>query len=317
MDLNRLHAFVRVVAEGSFTGAAKSLGVPKSSVSRSVALLEQALGTRLLQRSTRRLHLTEAGAAYYERVANALASIDEASALATEMQATPRGTVRVAAPVDLGVGTLVPLIAKFVRRHPLIHVDLSLAARVVDLVAEGFDLAVRAGPLRDTSLIARKVGTVDNGLFASPGYARRRGLPKRVDDLAEHDCVLFRPAHAKATWALRGPHGTTEVDVTGSLHLDDMGAVRKAALVGVGIGLLPAFLGVRDVELGRLVRVLPDHAGPGAPLHIVYPSARLVPQRVALLRDHLLEGLGRVPWSCEDMAAHAATAPKKTTTRAR
>jgi DNA-binding transcriptional LysR family regulator len=162
MDLNRVSAFVRVVHDGSFTAAARALGLPKSSISRSVAQLEQDLGIRLLHRTTRQLHLTDAGAAFYERVSRALGDIDEATTAASDTQAELSGVVRVTAPVDLGVWSLASIIARFVRKHPKIRVELSLTGRVVDLVAEGFDFAVRAGPLRDSSLIARRVGALES-----------------------------------------------------------------------------------------------------------------------------------------------------------
>lgn len=315
MDLNRVSAFVRVVHDGSFTAAAKALGLPKSSISRSVAQLEQDLGIRLLHRTTRQLHLTDAGTAFYERVSRALGDIDEATSAASDTQADLSGVVRVTAPVDLGVWALAPIVARFVRKHPKIRVEVSLSGRVVDLVAEGFDLAVRAGPLRDSSLIARRVGGLQSVLYASSRYVARRGEPKVLADLADHDCVLFRSTTGKATWELGRADGTiASVDVSGPVSSDDLSFVRKAVLASCGVGILPTFLCARAEVTGKLVRVLPEWSLSGAVLHVAYPSTRFVPQRVVVLREYLLAALGRLGKQCESKRAEheRETAAKRT-----
>ena len=299
MDLNRVSAFVRVVHDGSFTAAARSLGLPKSSISRSVAQLEQDLGIRLLHRTTRQLHLTDAGSAFYERVARALTDIDQATARAADTQEEISGVVRVTAPVDLGVWSLAPIVARFARKHPSIRVELHLTGRVVDLVAEGFDLAVRAGPLRDSSLIARRIGDLQSALYASPKYLARRGNPKTVADLAKQDCVLFRSTGGKALWDLTQAGGTrASVEVTGPVATDDMSFVRAAVMAGCGVGALPTFLCSRAESKGRVIRVLPDWAINGAVLHLAYPSPRFVPQRVVVLREFFLRELSKVGKEC-------------------
>jgi DNA-binding transcriptional LysR family regulator len=311
MDLNRVSAFVRVVHDGSFTAAAKALGLPKSSISRSVAQLEQDLGIRLLHRTTRQLHLTDAGTAFYERVSRALGDIDEATSAASDMQAELSGMVRVTAPVDLGVWALPPIVARFVRKHPKIRVDVSLTGRVVDLVAEGIDLAVRAGPLRDSSLIARRVGGLQSVAYASPKYLARRGEPKELADLVKHDCVLFRSTTGKATWELARDDGEiSTVDVSGPVSSDDLSFVRKAVLASSGIGVLPTFLCARAELTGKLVRVLPEWSLSGAVLHIAYPSTRFVPQRVVMLREYLLEALGKIGKQCDSKRVEHEAATK-------
>ena len=307
IDLNRVTAFVRVVQDGGFTKAAQSLGVPKSSVSRSVAQLEQDLGIRLLQRTTRQVHLTDAGSAFYERVARALGDIDEATLAASDMHAQLRGTVRITAPVDFGTWVLASHLARFVRQNPAIHIDVALTGRVVDVVAEGFDLAVRAGPLRDSSLVARRIGTLASALYASPRYLARRDAPQAVADLGAHDAVLFRTQGGKGSWRLSrvrdgagdGDRDEQEVAVSGALAADDLTFVRKAVLAGAGIGMLPEFLCAREEQRGKLVRVLADWRFEGAPLHVVYPSARFVPQRVVAVREFLVERLADVVRTCE------------------
>lgn len=291
--------FVRVVETGTFTAAAAALGLPKSSVSRAVSRLERELGVRLLQRTTRSVHLTDAGHAYYERVTRALAGLQEAQAAVSDMQATPTGVVRVTAAVDIGVNVVSGLVARFVRKHPRIHVELLLTGRLVNLVDEGVDLAIRAGKLDDSSLLARKVGTLERRCLAAPAYLRRKGTPNAVADLARHDCVLFRARRASSPWELTGPKGVERVDVTGPVSADDFAFVRQMLLDGVGIGLVPWTTCAVDVERGRLVRVLSEYSAPGGALHVVYPSARYVPQRVALLRDFLVQGLLERASACD------------------
>jgi DNA-binding transcriptional LysR family regulator len=291
MNFNRIAVFVRVVDEQGFTAAARALGLPKSSVSRSVALLEEALGARLLHRSTRSVKLTEAGTAFYEQASRGLAGVEDAAAKVADLQAVVSGTLRITAPVDVGVSILEPVIARFVRRHPAVHFDVVLTGRLVDLVEEGFDLAVRAGPLRDGSLIARKLGQIESALHASPRYLARAGTPASIEDLAHHQCVLFRATRGRATWTLRGPAGDEAVEVKGPIAVDELSFARRAVLEGAGVGLLPTFLCLREVERGRLVRVLPSHVAPGAQLNLVYPSAKYLPHRVAVFRDFLASRL--------------------------
>jgi DNA-binding transcriptional LysR family regulator len=298
-DLNHVAVFVRVVETGSFTAAALALGLPKSSVSRSVSRLELELGVRLLQRTTRSVHLTDAGHAYYDKVSRALSGLEEAQAAVSDMQATPTGVVRVTAAVDIGVNVVAGLVARFVRKNPDIHVEMVLTGRIVNLVEEGVDLAVRAGKMDDSSLVARRVGKLETRLLAAPAYLRRRGTPKTVEDLSGHDCVLFRARRGRTSWELSGPKGVERVEVSGPVSADDFAFVRQLLLAGGGIGLVPWTMCGQDIERGRLVRVLSDYAAPGGALHVVYPSARFVPQRVALLRDFLVQGLLERTSSCD------------------
>jgi DNA-binding transcriptional LysR family regulator len=291
-DLNRIRQFVHVAEAGSFTAASRIAGLPKSSLSRAVAALERELGVRLIQRTTRRLHLTDAGRAYYETASRALAGLDEAAAAASQLQDTPRGTVRLTAP-DIGVWLLPAPLARFAERYPEIAIDVTLTQRVVDLVHEGFDLALRVGKLPDTGLVARPLGLVRTGLFASRDYLKRRGRPRSLADLAAHDCVLFRAERGRAVWDLVGPAGRQNVEVRGALGADDHPFVREAAAAGRGITLLPIFACSGPFADPGLVRVLGDYATAGAPLHLVYPSARFLPKRVALLRDLLVAELPR------------------------
>jgi DNA-binding transcriptional LysR family regulator len=295
VDLNRIATFVRVVDEQSFTAAAKTLGLPKSSVSRSVAALEAEVGVRLLVRTTRKLALTDAGRAFYERARDAVAGLEEATAAVADMGREPRGTVRLTAPADLGQQLLPDVVARFTRKHPHIRLEVVLTGRVVDMVEEGFDLAVRAARLDDSSLVARRLGSGALGLFASSAYLRRRGRPKNVAELATHECVLFRGSAGRSTWRLTGPNGVETVEVNGVIDVDDMGFVHGAVAAGAGVGLLPLFL-TPETDGERIVRVLPDYALRGATVHLVSPPGRLEPARVKLFRDFLVAAWRDVRW---------------------
>ena len=294
MDLNHVAVFARVVELESFTAAAAQLGLPKSSVSRTVARLEDELGVRLLQRTTRKLHLTEAGQAYYERARVGLNGLEEAASAATNMSTEPRGTVRLSAPGDIGALHLADLVARFVRQYPLVQVEISLSSRFVDLVAEGFDLALRAGKMSDSNLVVRRIGTDSLGLFASTSYLRKRGRPKTLAQLALHECVLFRAKNGKCDWNLTGPDGVETVTVRGSVNVDDMSFVQQAVNAGVGIALLPCVavkLAARRGAVPRPVRLLPEYSVTGGSLSVVSPSARFQPASVLAFRDFLVADL--------------------------
>jgi DNA-binding transcriptional LysR family regulator len=294
MDLNHVSVFIRVVELESFTAAANQLGLPKSSVSRTVTRLEEELGVRLLQRTTRKLHLTEAGHAYYERARLALSGLEEAASAASNLSAEPRGIVRVTAPGDLGVLNMAELVTRFIRKYPLVHIELSLTSRVVDLVSEGIDLALRAGKLRDSTLVARRVGSDSLAIFAAASYLRRHGKPKSFADLVNHECVLFHGKNAKAEWRLTGPAGEERVTVHGPVSVDDMSFAVQAVSAGLGIGLLPVMgvkLGTARRAMPTPVRILPEYASGGADLSVVTPSARFQPASVVAFRQFLIEEL--------------------------
>lgn len=293
MDLNEVATFVRAVEDGSFSEAARELGVPRSTVSRRIARLEEELGVRLFQRTTRRMTLTDEGAAFFERVGPAVAKVEEAANVARDMGGAPRGLLRISAPVDLGHGLLGELTADFVRAHPEIQVEVSLTGRHVDLIHEGFDMALRAGRLADSSLIARKLGSTELCLFASPDYVARRGLPATPDELEGHDAVLFKAFVDAGCWTLTGPdEEEVSVPVTGLVTGDEFAFLRRVTVAGGGICLMPRFLGMRDVEGGKLVRVLEGYRRHGGGLYVVYPSARYLPAKVRLFRDFLVERVG-------------------------
>jgi DNA-binding transcriptional LysR family regulator len=303
LDLNLVTAFVRVVEDGSFTTAARQLGLPKSSVSRRVAALERALRVRLLQRSTRKLVLTEAGRLYFERARGALGGLAEAGSAVTDLSSEIAGPIRFTAGGD-NTGLLANLFAEFLTRYPKVQIDVVLTPRRVDLVAEGFDLALRAGPLVDSTLIARRLGRTELGLFASPAYLRKAGRPQRLADLAKHRFVLFGAPHERDTLRLTGPDGEQSVKISGPIVVHEMGFAADMISTGLGIGLLPdLYLGwIKKGGLragGRdLVRVLPDHGIVGSETSLVSPPTAYEPTRVALLRDFLTERLRPMIQAC-------------------
>jgi DNA-binding transcriptional LysR family regulator len=288
LDLNLVSVFAKVVELGSFTAAGGALGLPKSSVSRAVTRLEEALGVRLLQRTSRRLRLTQAGDRYLGEVRGAIARIAEASSEVSELGQEPQGLVRVSIAPEIGDGQLSAIFVDFVRRHPRIHLDVIVANRRVNLVEEGIDLAVRAGKLDDSTLVGRRVAMTELALFAAPAYLARRGRPKRLSDLAGHDCILHRTARGLLPWRLTGPGGAEQVTVAGPITVDDLGSVRHLCMAGLGVALMPLIVVRADVERGTLVRVLPGHASKGAAVYVVSPPLLHMPVRVRLMREHLL-----------------------------
>jgi DNA-binding transcriptional LysR family regulator len=298
MDLNLVRTFSRVVEAESFTAAARSLGLPKSSVSRAVSKLEEQLGTRLLERTTRQVKLTVSGRVYYDGAIRALAALTEAEQSVAESQGEPRGTVRVTVPLAADRGCLADIVARFGQQYPAIQVEMSFTNRMVDLVAEGFDLALRGsrnGHLQGSSLIARKVGQMTLWLLAAPSYLKGRRLPRRPADLRNHDFILFakQGGTVHKTWEMMGPRGLESVEVTGVLSSDDSLFIRELVLRGAGISLMVPR--AEDIRSGALVRVLPDYELHDLSISVVMPSNRHLPRRVALFRDALIEGFKAFP----------------------
>lgn len=309
MDLNLVRTFSRVVEAESFTAAARALGLPKSSVSRAVSRLEEQLGARLLERTTRQLKLTATGRAYYEGATRALAALTDAEQLVADSQGQPRGTVRLAASVPIDRGFLSGLVVRFARQYPEIRVEVSFTHGEVDLVAAGFDLGLRAsrdGHLNGSSLIARKVAQLSLWLLAAPSYLRSHGTPRRPADLKDHQFILYdcQRANRKAC-DLVGPRGREPIEVSGTLSSDDFLLVHELALRGAGIiKMVPR---LDDLRSGALVRVLPEYEIPDISLSIVMPSNRHMPRRVSLFRDALVEGFKGFPFAVDSIVRIQAT----------
>ncbi|MBD0272956.1 MAG: LysR family transcriptional regulator [Acetobacteraceae bacterium] len=274
-----MQSFVRTVERGSFAAAAAGTGLSATMVGNHVRFLEARLGARLLNRTTRRQGLTEVGRAYYERCRQILAEIEAAEARAAEAQAAPRGLLRVTAPVVVGTTVLPRLLAEYLRLHPQVRVDLVLQDRRVDLLEEGLDAAIRAGSLPDSGLIARALAPLQLVVCAAPAYLAARGAPGTPADLAAHECLPFAHAAEPGAWRFTGPEGPVAVAVGGKLLANNSHAIRVAALEGIGVAMLPDVLVADDLAGGRLVRLLPDHAAPSLPLHLLtLPDRHPTPQ---------------------------------------
>jgi len=295
LDLNDVAAFVRVVENSGFAKAARELGVPTSTVSRAVQRLEDAVGVRLLHRTTRNLSVTSEGHAFHQRVSPLVASLRDATRTLGSGSKEPEGLLRLTAPNDIGSAFLSEEVVRFCERYPLLRVELILTNRKLNLVSDGIDLAVRAGRLESSSLVARKVGTLHVELYAAPSYAERHRLPTTLPELLRHQIIGFAAREGKVSWQLEGPRGQESVELSCRIACDDFGFVRAAAVAGGGIGLLPRTIALSDVASGRLVRVLPDYGQKGAALYVVYPSARQVPTKVSLFRDFLAKSCSQAP----------------------
>lgn len=291
-DFEELTAFVAVAEAQSFVKAASTLARDASVLSRRVSQLEARLGVRLLARTTRRVALTEVGAAYYQRVRSLLDQLEAAGQEASDFAGSPRGLLRVALPMAFGRLWVAPLIPPFLARHPEIRVDARFSDRLVDLVAEGFDVAVRLGVLRDSSLTARKVASYRNVLAASPGYLAQHGEPGTPADLAHHACLGFTSHASWPDWPLAKGGRAHPVQPKGPLVADNSELLLLAAIEGTGIVLAPEWLAGAALRDGRLVEVLPGWAGKTeGGIYIVLPPGRLVPAKTRVFVDEMAGAL--------------------------
>ncbi len=281
-DLEQIVLFTRVVQTGSFTAAARGLGLPKSTASRKLAELEARVGARLLQRTTRSVSLTDVGRVYYEHCVRIVAEVEEAELAVAQLSSTPRGLLRVTVPLTFAF--LGPLFATYLERHPEVQLELVCTDRKVDVVEERFDLALRAGVTPDSSLVARRLGVVRRRLVAAPRLAKRLRKLSGVDDLVEHPCVAFAPEGT--TWALQGGVGGArrDVSVRPRLITNDYEMLCSVVRAGLGVALVPGYLVADDLRTGLLEPVLPDWSGPDVPIVALYPTSRhLSPKVVALI----------------------------------
>lgn len=284
-DLNAAQVLVRVAQAGSFRNAARMLAMPRTTVSRKIAELEEQLGAQLLHRTTRTLALTDAGAAFVEEAERAIAHLEAAEAAVTELQREPRGTVRVTTTVPIGELILAPIVAEFLYTYPDIDVILDLSDRAVDLVAERFDVAIRTGALQDSSLVATLVGHSAYRIVASPAYLEGHGTPTRPSDLSSHPCLRFAKLGTvvRTTWSFGKGVRATEVPVTGRLVSDDFIVLRTAAERGLGIARIPVLVAHDALQAGRLVGLLTSYASPPTPLHLIHPGGNLPPRTRAFI----------------------------------
>lgn len=291
LDLTDLRAFARIADLGSVSGAARSLGSPKSSVSRSLARLEEAVGAVLIERSTRHLRLTDAGLLLQRHARRILDDVGEAENAIGGLVGAPRGTLRVSAPFTFAAGPLAPMLPPFLARHPEVRVVLTVDNRPIDLLTEEVDVAIRIGPLRDSGLIARRLATFALWPCASPAYLAERGTPETVADLGRH--VLIAHADRRWTWRARTPAGAVhEIETEPGTVVPEPAVVRTMLIGGAGIGWLPDFHAADAIADGTLVRVLPDHDGDTTvDAHALYPSHRSLSAKVRVFVDALVAHL--------------------------
>lgn len=292
MDLNEAAVFVKVVQAGGFSAAARLLGLPTSTVSTRVARLEKRLGVTLLQRTTRRLHLTDAGEIYFQHAAAGLGYMLEAEAAVTAATGEPQGLLRVTAPADLGDALLAEIIKRICRACPKVAVELILTSRYVDLVAEGVDVAIRAGALKDSTLIAKNVGLARWGVFANPDYLHRNEPLSTPQQLRHHRCLQFTPL-GKAQWTLDDATGSVTIPLAGQVMVNDVRVIRAMAVAGEGVALLPTYLCRLERDEGKLQRVLPDWSANTDAIHIVYPRQRFVSPKLRAFIDQAAQALGQ------------------------
>jgi DNA-binding transcriptional LysR family regulator len=279
--------FLRVIEAGSLKAAAEQLNTDPSSVSRKIAALEGRLGVKLIERSTRRSAPTEAGSRYYEGLSRLFAEQQALEAQVTGAAETPTGRLRVAAPVDFGALFVAPILRDLQRAHPALEVQLMLGSSFADLAEQGIDVAVRIGRLPDSSLIARRLGSVPRVLAASPDYVALRGAPQTPEELGEHDFVFYTPASTRKPITLIGPDGPQQVETNGRFTVNSVTAIRNLVLDGMGIHLGPRWA-LRDaLESGALVRLLPDYEPEAFPLHALYRSTAFVPAKIRAFVDRL------------------------------
>jgi DNA-binding transcriptional LysR family regulator len=307
VDLLDVLAFVRVVETGAFSRAAERMGMAKSIVSRRVARLETQLGARLLTRSASGAQPTDAGQAYYERASNVLSELEAAKEVVAEAVTQVAGPIRLTAPLSFGVGHLAPVLAEFAAEHPRVELDINFEDRSVDLIAGGFDLAVRLGTLEDSALVARRIAPSRRILVGSPAYLAARGEPEHPRDLVRHDHLVY----GNEQWRFRVGNRWDSVRLKPRLRADNGDMLRAAAAAGLGLCVLPTFIASSALESGALVPLLRDYPMPEAGLHILMPPGRAVTARVRALSDFLVSRFGPEPawdpcWTAEGNAGRAA-----------
>ncbi len=295
--LAAMTAFARVAETRSFSDAARRLGTSKSVVSRQIMALEADLGARLFHRTTRSMTLTEAGEGYYERVSRILTDVDEANLSVTRLQAAPRGRLRINAPMSFGVRHLAPSLPDFLALHPEVEIDMTMNDRFVDLVDEGYDMAVRIGRLTDSTLVARKLAPLRRTICGSPAYLAARGIPQTPADLATHECLSYSNMTQSDEWSFVDANGKPlSVEVKGRLRTNNGDALRIAALRGLGLVAQPSFIVGADLQAGTLVGVLTNYTAQDGVVYAVYPHSRHLSPKVRAFTDFLAQRFGPRPY---------------------
>jgi DNA-binding transcriptional LysR family regulator len=280
MDFNEIAVFIKVVQEGSFSQAAKKLGMPNSTVSAKVSSLERRLGVTLIQRTTRKLNITPAGNAYFKRCMQGLEEIHAAESEIASAQGEPQGLLRITAPTELAHTILPKLISTYNKKYPKVRVEILLTDRRLDLLSENVDLAIRAGEMKDSTLIAKRIGSVYFAPFASPKYLKLHGTPTHPRELRQHHCLQFTPLGIDE-WKMTSSKGSLNVPISPRVLINDMTALKKMAVIGDGIIFLPTHFCYAEVKSKELIRLLPEWRSNLAPLHFVYPAQRFVTPKLS------------------------------------
>ena len=287
--LTEMEAFATVVDQGGFTDADKKMGISKSAVSKHVSSLEARLGARLLNRTTRRVSPTEIGLAYYDRARRVLSDAGEADALVASMQSAPTGLLRLSVATDFGVNHLSPILGDFLQKYPDITVNMVLNNRYVELISEGFDMAIRMGDLEDSSLRARKLTETQMRMIAAPSYFEKHGRPARLDDLNTHKLLHYSNQASGNAWKITAPSGEErQIRSAGWLSVNDGQSLLNACIAGLGIAYLPSFLYANAMEQGQVVDVMPDLPVESTGIYAVYPPGRFTQPKVRAFIDFLV-----------------------------
>ena len=292
MDLfGSMKMYVAVVDGGSFAAAADKLEMSRAMASKQIQKLEEHLGTRLLNRTTRRLSLTETGRAFYERSLQIIGDVEQAEQIAGQMTRRPQGVLRVTLPLSYGQHRLAAIIGDYTQAYPQVQLDISLSDRKIDLVEDGLDLAIRIGALPQSDLIARKIGGVHSVVCAAPAYIARHGAPRTPAELAGHACLGYTLSGGGTDWRMEGPDGPLTVAISGPIRADNGDIIRLAALSGAGILFQPQFIVDDDLAAGRLVRLLPQWQSAELGVYAVYPSRKHLSARVRTFVDFVAAAL--------------------------
>ena len=292
---NAMSTFVEVVQSGSFTAAAERLHLSRAQVSKSIMQLEAHLDSRLLNRTTRKISLTEMGKIYYERCLAILRDVEEVEGIASQQHAIPSGRLKLGVPTSFGLLHLNALLPEYLKQHPQVEIDLSLSDRFIDVVDEGYDLVIRIAELEDSSLIARRLAPCKRIYCAAPEYLRKKGTPTEPADLIHHQCLVYTNENRPEHWQIAGPEGSQTIRVKGPICADNGDTLKAAAVAGMGIALLPTFIAGSDLAKGRLTQVLADFCPPEISIYAVFPSHRYLSAKVRTFVDILTQQFGEQP----------------------
>jgi len=283
VDLNEISIFIKVVETGSFIGAARALNMPKSTVSTKVSSLEERLGVTLIQRTTRKLHITDVGQEYYQQCLTALLQIQEAEKQVTLDQSVPSGTLRVTAPIELGNTLLPVVIQEFRAKYPQVELEIILSDRNVDFIAERIDIGIRVGILKDSSLIAKKLGNIYFAPFTSSKYLKNNQTPRTPKDLEKYDALIFSTVGDK--WALKSQTNSQTIRAKKTIEINDLNLLKSLTIAGMGVSLLPAFFCLPEIKNEKLIRILKKWKTQERPVHLIYPAQKYISPKMRAFID--------------------------------